>query len=66
MTFYAFFIFANTHTFKRENNATNTTVTAIPFTKLNGSIAVTIICRIAPLDIAGEFKNHVYAGKMMK
>ena len=41
--FYAFFIFANTHTFRRENNATNTIVTTIPLIKLNGKIAVTTV-----------------------
>ena len=37
------FHFANTHTFRRENNATNTIVTTIPLIKLNGKIAVTTV-----------------------
>ena len=59
---YAFFIFANTHTFRRENNATNTIVTTIPLIKLNGKIAVTTVVFIASLDIAGEFKTKCKLG----
>ena len=60
--YYAFFIFANTHTFRRENNATNTIVTTIPLIKLNGKIAVTTVVLIASLDIAGEFKTKCTPG----
>ena len=43
LVYICIFIFANTHTFRRENNATNTIVTTIPLIKLNGKIAVTTV-----------------------
>lgn len=40
---YAFFIFANTHTFNRENKGTKIIVTIIPLIILKGKIPATII-----------------------
>ena len=62
LLYFMHFHFANTHTFRRENNATNTIVTTIPLIKLNGKIAVTTVVFIASLDIAGEFKTKCKLG----